>query len=357
MNKILKSFVLALSISLLLLFIAYGVSKLINNVDEGDFIRIYITAFIIFFTPIFLSLTLSKKNTTWKYVFVSPFISFFTVYILIFIHFKIYQFREEYSFFEVSSFINASMSFFTALFVNFIMQLSRKKSETKITSKYKFNYSYKFILLIPLSLTLIYNLLIFIGSSSFLNAITVWSNLFPLGILTALLSINFFNSIYVKFSSTKRTIAIVLFYVMIPLGAVFISMVPMIISIYSINFSVKFLQNMIIGNVLFAPFFIFTILITHLYFFKLLSKVKTNQLKQQSLENQINYQQLKNQLSPHFLFNNINVLTSFIEENPTKAVAYANNLANIYHYFLEQEKQDIVKLKVKLILLNSTYNY
>ena len=67
-------------------------------------------------------------------------------------------------------------------------------------------------------------------------------------------------------------------------------------------------------------------------------------LKQQSLENQLNYQQLKNQLSPHFLFNNINVLSSFIEENPQKAVSYANNLADIYHYFLEQEKQDVIKL-------------
>ena len=67
-------------------------------------------------------------------------------------------------------------------------------------------------------------------------------------------------------------------------------------------------------------------------------------LKQQSLENQLNYQQLKNQLSPHFLFNNINVLSSFIEENQQKAVSYANNLADIYHYFLEQEKQDVIKL-------------
>jgi two-component system LytT family sensor kinase len=45
------------------------------------------------------------------------------------------------------------------------------------------------------------------------------------------------------------------------------------------------------------------------------------------------------------LFNNINVLTSLIEENPTKAVTFSENLSHIYRYFLEQEKQDVVLVK------------
>jgi LytS/YehU family sensor histidine kinase len=97
--------------------------------------------------------------------------------------------------------------------------------------------------------------------------------------------------------------------------------------------------------VLFTPFYLYIIALTHLYFLKLLSRAENEQLKQQTLESQLNYQQLKNQISPHFLFNNINVLTSLIEENSTKAVRFSENLSDIYRYFLEQEKQDVVLVK------------
>ncbi|WP_222927908.1 sensor histidine kinase [Polaribacter aestuariivivens] len=62
---------------------------------------------------------------------------------------------------------------------------------------------------------------------------------------------------------------------------------------------------------------------------------------------------MKNQLSPHFLFNNINVLTSLIEENPKKAVEFSENLSHIYRYFLEQEKQDVVLVKDEIAFAKS----
>ncbi|WP_197438164.1 sensor histidine kinase [Polaribacter sp. BAL334] len=97
--------------------------------------------------------------------------------------------------------------------------------------------------------------------------------------------------------------------------------------------------------VLFSPYFLFIVSITHLNFLRIINNEEKRQLTQQSFESQLNYQQLKNQLSPHFLFNNINVLTSLIEENPKKAVQFSENLSNIYRYFLEQEKQDVVLVK------------
>ena len=48
------------------------------------------------------------------------------------------------------------------------------------------------------------------------------------------------------------------------------------------------------------------------------------------------------------MFNNINVLTSLIEENPKKAISFSENLSDIYRYFLEQEKQDVVLVKDEL---------
>lgn len=98
-------------------------------------------------------------------------------------------------------------------------------------------------------------------------------------------------------------------------------------------------------NLAFGMLMLMYVISTHLLY---LREIKIESLKQQSLESQLNYQQLKNQLSPHFLFNNINVLTGLIEENPQKAVAFSSKLANIYRYFLEQEKQDVIVLKDEL---------
>ena len=60
------------------------------------------------------------------------------------------------------------------------------------------------------------------------------------------------------------------------------------------------------------------------------------------------YESLRRQLSPHFLFNNINVLTALIEENPKKAVRFSEALGNIYRHFLRQEDEDVVSLKSAL---------
>ncbi len=61
------------------------------------------------------------------------------------------------------------------------------------------------------------------------------------------------------------------------------------------------------------------------------------------------YESLRRQLSPHFLFNNINVLTALIEENPQKAVRFSESLGNIYRHFLRQEDEDIVSLQSALL--------
>ncbi|WP_348704671.1 sensor histidine kinase [Tenacibaculum sp. 190524A02b] len=83
------------------------------------------------------------------------------------------------------------------------------------------------------------------------------------------------------------------------------------------------------------------------HFFALYKTVirKEKQFIKKGLRSKAEYQQLKKQLSPHFLFNNINVLTSFIEESPKKAAIYCKKLSNIYQHFLEQEKHDLVSLK------------
>jgi two-component system, LytTR family, sensor kinase len=65
-------------------------------------------------------------------------------------------------------------------------------------------------------------------------------------------------------------------------------------------------------------------------------------LKLQNIQKDAQYLELKNQINPHFLFNNLNTLISFIEVNPTKAIDFGHNLANVYRHYLKKQGEDFV---------------
>lgn len=67
-----------------------------------------------------------------------------------------------------------------------------------------------------------------------------------------------------------------------------------------------------------------------------------------------NLQNLKNQLNPHFLFNNLSVLTSLIYINQDKAVAFINELSKVYRYTLDNKNAELVSLREELDFL---YHY
>ena len=63
-------------------------------------------------------------------------------------------------------------------------------------------------------------------------------------------------------------------------------------------------------------------------------------------ENKI--QQLKAQLNPHFLFNNLNILDQFIEEDKEKASGFLNRFAEIYRYVLQSSDKKIISLEEEI---------
>lgn len=63
-------------------------------------------------------------------------------------------------------------------------------------------------------------------------------------------------------------------------------------------------------------------------------------------------QNLKNQLNPHFLFNNLSVLTSLVYKNQDKAVDFINELAKVYRYVLDTKSSELVSLEEELSFLN-----
>jgi sensor histidine kinase YesM len=63
-------------------------------------------------------------------------------------------------------------------------------------------------------------------------------------------------------------------------------------------------------------------------------------LKRESLHAQLDA--LKTQVNPHFLFNNLNTLSSIIPEDPKKAVDFVQQLSKVYRHILEiQDEQSI----------------
>lgn len=70
-------------------------------------------------------------------------------------------------------------------------------------------------------------------------------------------------------------------------------------------------------------------------------KTLTNSFSKKEAE----YLQLKNQINPHFLFNNLNTLISFIEINPKKAVEFGHHLSNTYRHYLKNQTEDYVSLQ------------
>ena len=59
-------------------------------------------------------------------------------------------------------------------------------------------------------------------------------------------------------------------------------------------------------------------------------------------------QNLKKQLNPHFLFNNLSVLTSLVYKNQDKAAEFISELSKVYRYALDNENTELVTLQNEL---------
>jgi LytS/YehU family sensor histidine kinase len=122
---------------------------------------------------------------------------------------------------------------------------------------------------------------------------------------------------------------------------------------HNTTFQIKILVS---GVTILGAYFLFLTLFIHFYQFYESTRNEQENLKQIVLTASLKYQQLKAQLSPHFLFNNISVLTALIEEDQKKAIKFSEGLSSIYRYFLAQEKQDVVKLKEELAFADEYLN-
>lgn len=78
--------------------------------------------------------------------------------------------------------------------------------------------------------------------------------------------------------------------------------------------------------------------------------LKINKLTSDFSKKEAEYLQLKNQINPHFLFNNLNVLISFIELDTKKAVDFGIHLSNVYRHYLKSKRKILFLCKENWIL-------
>jgi two-component system LytT family sensor kinase len=80
------------------------------------------------------------------------------------------------------------------------------------------------------------------------------------------------------------------------------------------------------------------------------SLIEVEKYKTESANAQL--QNLKNQLNPHFLFNNLSVLSSLVYINQDKAIDFIHELSKVYRYVLDNKGAELVPLQEELDFLS-----
>jgi len=68
---------------------------------------------------------------------------------------------------------------------------------------------------------------------------------------------------------------------------------------------------------------------------------------------QAQFQSLKNQVNPHFLFNNLNVLSTLVYKDPGIASDFIEELAKVYRYVLQNFEKELIEVRTELDFIRS----
>lgn len=79
-------------------------------------------------------------------------------------------------------------------------------------------------------------------------------------------------------------------------------------------------------------------------------KVKIAELKQASIEAELNAMKL--QLDPHFIFNNLSILSELILKDQNLGYEYSENFSKVYRFLLVNSKKDIITVEEEINFLN-----
>ncbi len=75
--------------------------------------------------------------------------------------------------------------------------------------------------------------------------------------------------------------------------------------------------------------------------------------KHKEASTQAQLQNLKNQINPHFLFNNLSVLSSLVYLDQDKAVDFINQLSKVYRYILDNRNGELASIESEITFIES----
>jgi hypothetical protein len=100
--------------------------------------------------------------------------------------------------------------------------------------------------------------------------------------------------------------------------------------------------------------FIFLLFVYEVTFY--FAKLRYTEKQRDRLENeklQLELQQLKGIVNPHFLFNNLNSLSSLISESPQQAELFLDELTKVFRYLLRNNQIELITLKEEMNFIQS----
>ena len=81
-------------------------------------------------------------------------------------------------------------------------------------------------------------------------------------------------------------------------------------------------------------------------------KISQNQAETlRKLNAQAELQIVKNQINPHFLFNNLNVLSTLVLQNNDEANKFIEEFSKVYRYILSNQEKELIDLKTELYFI------
>lgn len=89
------------------------------------------------------------------------------------------------------------------------------------------------------------------------------------------------------------------------------------------------------------------------FYLNLIYKTKEKLQQAQRAKAEMELKTLQQNIEPHFLFNNLNVLSSLIESDPKKANDFLTRLTQLYRYVLQTQTLEIVPLNDELTFVQN----
>lgn len=93
---------------------------------------------------------------------------------------------------------------------------------------------------------------------------------------------------------------------------------------------------------------LFHLIHTVAYYFQEYRSTRSKAEELERFNAQAELQLIRNQINPHFLFNNLNVLSTLVMQNNSEANRFIEEFSKVYRYILTHHEKELVELKTEL---------